>query len=340
MVNEKRRPTIIDVAREAGVSAATVSNALNNTRYVNVETKRRIDDARRALGYTRNVHARRLRSSGIETIGLFSSMPFAIQSEGSGLGFLMEVVAAASVIALESGFALSLFPPLGLDPSRFNDLAIAAALVLEPDANDPYVAHLRATATPFVTIGLQPGAPPGGAAVDLDSRRTATLLLDHLLAAGARRIALMIGANRRTSHLEAEAAYQEYAASAAHAPIVFRLEETGGEAAAYAAAAALIDAHPEVDGLLAPVDRFAAGALRAFIDRGIPVPDQIRIATRHDGPRSRELRPQITAVNLHLEAVAKIAVDLLIKQVRDGQHPETVIAPPSELIVRNSTVAG
>lgn len=339
MVNENRRPTIVDVARIAGVSAATVSNAINNTRYVNVETKRRIDEARRMLGYTRNVHARRLRSSGIETIGLFSAMPFAISSGGSRLEFLMEVIAAASVMALESGFALSLFPPHCLDPSRFNDLAIAAALVLEPDANDSFVEHLRATATPFVTIGLQPDAPPGGAAVDMNSRHTATLLLGHLLAAGARRIALMIGANRRTSYLEAEAVYREYAARTALTPIVIRLEETGGEAVAYAAASALVDAHPDVDGLLAPVDRFAAGSLRAFIDRGIAVPGQMRIATRHDGPRTRELRPQITAVDLHLDAVAQIAVDLLIKQVREGQRAETVVAPPSTLIVRESTVA-
>jgi len=313
------RPTIIDVARAAGVSPATVSNAINNRRYVEARTKKRVTAVAQRLGYTPNVHARRLRSTGIGTIGLFSSMPFSISGHASRLGFLMEIAATAAVSALQNGFALLLVPSLAGGLPRFEELAIDGAIVVEPSAADPYVAELRRLGIPLVTVGRQFGAPAGVASIDLRSAETARLLLDHLRAVPADRIALIIGTVQRTSYLETEAVYLEAAAAQNMEPVIVRIDESGGEEAAFEATLGLMAAHPELDGILASVDTFAAGALRALKHLGIAVPGALRLATRHDGHRARESAPPLTAVDLHLEDVAERAVELLLERMRPGR---------------------
>jgi DNA-binding LacI/PurR family transcriptional regulator len=338
---ERKRATIVDVARLANVSAATVSNAINNRRYVDAQTKLRIDAAAAQLGYTPNVHARRMRSTGIGTIGLFSSMPFAVSGNVSRFGFLLEIAATAAISALEGGYALLLVPSVANDVPRFEELAIDGAIVVEPDADDPYIEQLRRRAIPFVTVGKQHGAAAGSAAIDLRSAETTQLLIDHLRRMSARRIALITGTTRRNSYVESEDVYAMLARSHGTESIIVRIDEIGGEEAAYAATLRLIDEHPDLDGILASVDTFATGSLRALRSRGIAVPEQVRLATRYDGIRARESRPPLTAVNLHLDVIAAEAVSLLLEQLRSGVSGGLLVrAPDPELVLRRSTDAG
>jgi DNA-binding LacI/PurR family transcriptional regulator len=250
----------------------------------------------------------------------------------------MEIAATAAVSALENGFALLLVPSTAAGLPRFDDLAIDGAIVLEPSIDDPYVEHLQRRGIPLVTIGKQPGAPPGAAAIDLRSAETATLLLDHLRAQTAQRIALITGRTRRTSYVESEAEYARFAAQHAMVPVVVHVDEDLGEAGAFDAAAGLMQAHPQIDGILASVDTFAAGTLRALTALGIRVPERVRLATRYDGHRARESAPPLTAVDLHLEDVAVRAIALLLEVMQAGPAGRTVRAAAPELLVRRSTV--
>jgi DNA-binding LacI/PurR family transcriptional regulator len=334
-----KRPTIVDVARLANVSAATVSNAINNRRYVDAKTKLRIEVAARQLGYTPNVYARRMRSTGIGTIGLFSSMPYAVSGQESRLGFLLEIAATAAVSALEGGYALLLVPATAMGIPRFAELAIDGAIVVEPDASDPYIDQLSARAVPFVTIGKQLHAPSSQAAVDIRSGATAQLLIDHLRAMSARNIALIIGAAQRNSYVESEEVYAMLARSHGMKPIIVRIDEGGGEAAAFDATLTLMREHPGIDGIFAAVDTFAAGVLRALQTLGLAVPDSVRLATRYDGIRARVSEPPLSAVNLHLEAVAVHAIELLLEQINRPGAGRTITAPEPELVARRSTQA-
>ena len=87
-----------------------------------------------------------------------------------------------------------------------------------------------------------------------------------------------------------------------------------------------------------PVDAFATGAVQAAADLGRNIPRDLRIATRYDGLRARESRPQLTAVNLHLPEIAAIAVNLLLQHIegRSGAHRRS--GPLPELILRESSV--
>lgn len=208
-VQNKKRAKLIDVARHAGVSPGTVSNALHNTRFVEPQTRRRIEEAIVALNYTPNIRARQLRTGKTNTIALLSSVPLAIASGASRLGFMMEVALTSAMMALEKQHALILVPP-GANP--LDAVSFDAAILIEPAENDPQLQALAQAGIPCVTIGRTPGTDTLVPWVELHSAATAQLLLTHLEASGASKCALFVGNTRRTSVLESEAAYQRWCA--------------------------------------------------------------------------------------------------------------------------------
>jgi DNA-binding LacI/PurR family transcriptional regulator len=332
-----RRPTIVDIARQLGVSAATVSNALTGRRSVDATTRERIQAMARDLGYTPNLRARRLRTGRADTIAIFSPMPFAVAAGPSRLGFLMEIAGAAAVSALENGIALVLVPPLERGRPPFEDMQIDGAVVVEPAADDPDVAILRERGIPVVSIGRLPGAADVPF-VDIQSLLTTELMLDHLAEQAARHVALLIGAQPRNSYLEAESAYRKFAGRHRMKPIVARLDEKGGEAAAHETTRELLARHPELDALCVPVDVFAVGALKAALESGRRVPRNLKLVTRYDGVRARECNPSLTAVNLHLDTLAVLAVELLLESMNGGGTRSSAVGPTPQLVIRGSTV--
>ena len=329
------RSTIRDVARRAGVSPATVSHALTGARRVDEGTRRRVEAAVAALGYAPNLGARRFRTGRAGAIAVLSSMPAAVAAGPSRLGFLMEVAASAALAALDHGVALILVPPVPHPEAALRHVEIDGALLIEPAENDPFLDLVARRAIPAVAIGrpLDATLPY----VDLDHRGVAGMLLDHLHAAGARRVPLLVGARARASHRDAEAVHRERAEAEGAEPLVVRVPEEAGEEGARAATERLLDEAPGLDGLLVPVDAFATGVMRALRDRGLAVPGRVRVATRHDGPRAREERPALTAVDLRLDAVARLGVDRLMAEVAGRGGPAVVPAPPPRLVPRAST---
>jgi DNA-binding LacI/PurR family transcriptional regulator len=331
-----RRPRIIDVARVARVSPATVSNVLNESRHVDPQTRARVAAAVARLGYTPDLRAQRLRTGQPTTIAILSSMPFAVAAGPSRLGFLMEVAAVAAAVAMEKGLALVLVPPAEFKRAPIERLDVNGVLVLEPLANDPEVSRLHARGIPVVTIGRQPD-DVDNPYVDLQSAYTARLLLDHLWGQGGRDIALVLGQQKRNSYLETEKEYRAFARRHKMSSRILRLDETAGETAARAACRDLLSGDSKIDALCVPVDAFATGAVLAAADLGRNVPRDLKIATRYDGLRARESRPQLTAVNLHLPEIAAIAVNLLLHHINGKPGVRQQRGPLPELIPRESS---
>lgn len=327
-----------DVARAAGVSAATASNALNNRRYVEEATKARVQQAAAQLGYVPNPRARNLRTGEAHGIALISPMPFAIAGGPSRLGFLMEIASVAATFTIERGMVLLLVPPVDAATVNLDQLEIDGALLIEPSADDPTAAHFTQRGVPVVCIGRQPGSDTPF--VDLQSHATVSLLLRHLHDQGARHIALLVGAQPRTSHIEAERAYLEMMRLQHKTPVICRVDEQGGEAAAQAAVRQLMSEWPALDGLCAPVDVFAVGAIKALHELGRTVPGDVKLATRYDGILARSCTPPLTAVDLHLPMVAQAACSVLLARLRGEAAPGPLIIPPPQLVPRRSSQAG
>ena len=333
-----RRPTIVDVARAAGVAPSTVSHALNNKGYVEAKTKEKILKAVARLGYRPNPRAQGLRNGGAKTIALISAMPLGVAGGASKLGFLMELAAVAAEEAMRRGLALVLVPPQPTGEA-WPALEIDGALVVEPTADDPHMKWLTAGNLPAVSLGRWPGRDRSPH-VDLRSADSALMLLEHLKAAGAGRVAVMIGDRVRASYEETEAVYGRFCEEQGQEPLVLKLDESGGEMAGQAGAAELFQKHPEVDGLLALVDAFAVGAVRAAEGRGYNLPGRLKIATRYDGLRAKLCRPPLTSLDLHLDEVAALGVELLARMLNDPDYAGVLRPARPSLVIRESTVAG
>ncbi|TYC52061.1 LacI family DNA-binding transcriptional regulator [Rhodobacterales bacterium] len=339
-MKKTNKVTVIDVARFAGVSPATVSNAINSTRYVDVETKKKIDRAIAELGYVPNLKARRLRTGKANAIAVFSSMPFSISAGPSRLGFMMEIAASAAVAALEKQLSLILVPPLPAGDPSFDHVEADGALVIEPSTDDLYLAELKKRGVPVVAIGRPNTGPSTNVPyVDLQAKTVTETIFDHFRQTGARAPALFVGRTDRMAFHETETAYRRIAAQAGFAPVVDYLDERQGEDAGFEAAQKLARSHPEVDALFVQVDTFATGAVRGFSELGIDIPGRMRIATRYDGVRARETTPRLTSFNLHLDEVAKLALDRLLQEMGQMPGPQSIAGPAPEIIVRDSSMA-
>lgn len=335
-----RRPKITDVANAAGVSITTVSHSLSGRGFVDPATRQRVQAVARKLGYRPNVHAQRLRTGGAHTIVLLSSMPFAVAAGPSRLGFMMEIAAVAASAALTRGLALVLAAPLETAETPLDALDIDGALVIEPAAVDRNVAYLEQRGLPLVTIGKQPGSVHAIPYVDIHSAATTRALLGHLYGEGARRIALIVGAERRNSYVESESVYQSFAQEHAMPAVISRADESDGEEAGRVESLRLLVMHPELDALCVPIDAFAVGAARAMREAGRDVPSDVKIVTRYDGLRARHCTPPLTAMNLHLDQVASLAVDLLFEHLHGNTRRLAIAGPEPDLIVRESSRRG
>jgi DNA-binding LacI/PurR family transcriptional regulator len=334
-----RRPTIKDVAQAARVSLTTVSHALNDRGYVDPDTRARVKRVAAELGYRPNLRAQRLRTGRANSIALLSSMPFAVAGGSSRLGFMMEVAAVAAEAALQRGQALILVPNLEGSRQLIDELDIDGALVVEPVADDPQVRRLRERGVAVVSIGRLADEGMAIPQIDLQAAATGELLLEHLLAQGARRIALLVGSQQRHSYVEMERVYTAFIRRHRFPRMVAKADEYGGEEAGKAACRELLADYPDIDAICVPVDAFATGAIAALQEAGRGVPGDVMVATRYDGLRAKNANPPLTAVNLHLEQVSALAVELLFQHIQGDSARQTVAGPAPELVARRSSRA-
>jgi DNA-binding LacI/PurR family transcriptional regulator len=338
MKKTQSRVTLIDVAKRAGVSPATVSNCVNAARYVDAETKIRIDKAIAELGYVPNLGARRLRTGRANTVAVLSSMPFAVSAGPSRLGFMMEIAASAAIAALERQMSLVLVPPVAVDHPGFLNLEADGVLFIEPSSDDPHVTDLVRRGMPLVTIGRvglhQETRIPH---VALNATLITEQALAHLASTGARNMALFVGQTARASYRDAEIAYLDFATRTGMAPVIRRLSEIEGEAAGYRAACALLEQNPQIDAILVPIDTFATGVVQALRQKGRRIPQDVRVVTRYDGLRARESMPKLTAFNLFLDDIARLALTRLFQEIDGTDAPPEISAPAPTLIIRESS---
>lgn len=330
-----RRATVKDVARLAGVSPGTVSNALSGTRAVDRETRQRVEAAVAELGYVPNLAARHFRTGLSNTLAVMTSMPPAVSAGSSKLGFLMEVAASAAISALEHNATLVLVPPIADPETALRNVVMDGAILIEPAQSDPFLDLLTRRGVPVVVIGQPPRDDLPW--IDMHYRQTADLLIGHLLQQPTRCMPLLIGASARASHAEAEAVYRARMAATGLPSHVIRIPEAAGEEGARQAMHALIRELPDLDAVFASVDAFATGVMRALREAGRAVPQQVRVATRYDGLRAREERPALTATNLHLDAVAGLAIDRLMDLLAGRPAPLRVEGPLPVLVPRGSS---
>jgi DNA-binding LacI/PurR family transcriptional regulator len=260
---------------------------------------------------------------------------FAVQV--GDLGYFLQVTNAATSAALERGYAVTLLPARW-SPETLARLPLDGGIVVDPVRDDAVVAALSARALPVVTLGRQPGGPPGAPWIDNDHHAGTRAMLNHLVSEGATRIALLAAHMVSSYALDTLAAYGEWCEDTGAEPLVATVRGSLSERGAYAETMKLLESAQPPDAIYATLDRLALGALLAADARGLRVPADLRIAACTESEESRRSRPALSALSLNPELLASQAIDLLADLI-EGRPTERQRIVPSVLMVRRSTRA-
>lgn len=329
--------TLKDVAQLAGVSPRTVSNVVNNHRYVSASTRARVEAALAALDYRPNQVAKSLRTGKIGLLGFV--VPDLSQSHFARLA--AEVVKVATA----RGYTVAVDQTHG-DREREQRLirlgprgAMFDGAIFHPEALRAEDIADRESSFPLVLIGER----IAGDHLDhvyIDDRAAAYEATQRLIAAGHRRIAaigLRRASHAHTAHLREEGVRQALAQAAGTVEAgrhqyVERYEAADG----YEAMANLISSRDRPDAVICFSDMLAIGALRRTHECGVTVPEEMSLVGFDDITEASYSIPQLTSVAADNAAIADRAVSALIGRIAEPESPIQEHMIPHHLVTRES----
>lgn len=326
--------TIKEVARKAGVSIATVSRVLNNVGAVDERTRDIVSRAVLDLRYVPNPIGRGLSRQKTEAIGLLLPDLFG--------EFFSEVIRGADQTAQLHRHHLV------VSSSHNSREEIAAAvrmmrgrvdglLIMSPhiDANT-----LRENLPPHLPVTLINARVEGDDydSLNVDNFAGSVAMVEHLLAHGHRRIALIKGSEDNLDALERLRGYR-HALTTGGGERRSEYEIVGNftEASGYDAVRQILQIRPRPTAVFACNDTTAIGAMSALREEGLVVPDEIAVAGFDDIPISAYLTPSLTTVHVGINQLGVLAVETLLRAVgKRNAHRKEHRTIPTALACRES----
>jgi LacI family transcriptional regulator len=328
--------SIKDVAREAGVSTATVSHVINNTRFVSDEVRARVERAIEECRYYPNAHARSLASGRSRIIGLVIS--------DIANPFFPELVKSIEAAAFEQGYDVVL-SNTNYDSERtshyvrrYIERKVTGVAVMTSELDQELIeelAHCKVSAV-FLDAGKS-GLHMNNLRVDYEEGIRQAIR--HLVDLGHRRIAYISGTkNLRSSRRRLEAFQRNIEQLFPDDPeLIFygNFKVDGGKQAAREILNELGANLPTA--VVAANDLTAIGAKSEFRAAGLHVPDDISIVGFDDIAFAALTEPALTTVHLPLTELGRRAVEVLVKSSEDLKKEGVEIVIPTSLVVRDST---
>jgi LacI family transcriptional regulator len=329
-----RRPTIRDVAEQAGVSIATVSRVLNDRADVSVETRERVREVARSVGYTADPAARGLVTQRTQLVAV-------VVGDNAGhrdlsLLFFGKVMAAISRRLALADYDSLLVQPLELGMHHRFD----AAILIGIDGNDPLVTDLWMRSVPYVGVDVRVGGRRN-AFVGSDHAAGMRLAITHLHDLGHRRIAHVAGARNTVAGADRIAAFQREARLLGlEHPDDYVREADFSSAGGYRETCALLALDERPTAIIAASDLMALAALQAIRDAGLrPGPD-VAVVGFDDIEAAELAHPPLTTIRQDREKLGTLAAERAIELIEhaDLRPPDTIL--PVELVVRASSSPG
>lgn len=327
--------TIFDVAREAGVSYATVSRVVNNKAHVRPEKRAAVLQAMERLGYVANQQARSLAGGRSQVIGLL------VHEFGTSyMGALIEGIDEALAATEYDVLLYSLFRRKTREAAYVAAITRGMAdglLLVLPRNPEAYLQSLRLRHFPYVLVDHQ-GIGSGDPAVGATNVRGGYDAARHLIELGHRRIGLITGDLTVRCALDRMAGFRAGLADFG-VPFVPDLVCEGDfrQPAAYAAAHTLLSLPNRPTAIFASNDVSAFATMDAARDLGLRVPEDLSLVGFDDVPTAELVTPKLTTVRQPLHAMGKLAVEMLIERIADPALPPERRDLPTELIVRDTT---
>jgi LacI family transcriptional regulator len=326
--------TIRDVAREAGVSVATVSRAFNNSGPVREETRRRIEEVALRLRYSPNSAARSLSTRQTEVIGVLLPDLYG--------EFFSEVIRGIDQWVQREGWHLLVSS--SHDERSDIEAALRAMrgrvdglLVMSPDLDARALSENLPANLPVVLLNCE----VDGRAYDslnIDNYGGAVAVTRYLLDRGHRRIGAITGLPRNHDARERLRGVRAALATAG-LPLEPGLMIQGdfSEASGYRAARALVEGGRLPTAIVAGNDSMAIGALSALAESGVRVPEDVALVGFDDIPTAQYVAPPLTTVRVAISELGGRAAARLLESLSQPAAWEPVQQLlPTELVIRRS----
>lgn len=330
--------TIKEVAREAGVSIATVSRVLNGRAEVAAATRARVEEVARRLRYWPDSTAKSLITRRTMTLGVllpelygdfFSEFIHGLDLAARGQGYHLLVSSSHSEAAEIEAMLKAM-------RGRVDGLVVMA-----PEADSRLLERTAADRLPLVLVN--PRDTDGRFDVlSIDNYGGAFAMTRHLLGLGHRRLAFIAGP---TANVDAQErlrgfreACEEFAGGAAD---VMEIEGDFREESGYRAGRMILGCRPRPTAVFAANDAMAIGALAALGEAAVAVPEEVALAGFDDIPIARFVAPPLTTVRVAIRQLGEKAVQRLFAAIDAGDgHQRQWERLSTELVVRVSCGSG
>ncbi|MBG0817190.1 LacI family DNA-binding transcriptional regulator [Planomonospora sp. ID82291] len=328
--------SIKEVAARAGVSPGTVSNVLNRPAKVAAATRERVEEAIRELGFVRHGSASTLRAGHSRTLGL--------SVIDIGNPFFTDVAAGIEDAASERGYAVILGNSAGSRAKEERNLRVLAeqrvrgVLIIPTDEDLSRLDRLREHGISVVLVD-HPAHRPDQCAVAVDDVAGGRTAVAHLLARGASGVAYVTGPLTIRQCLERRQGALAALEAAGLGPDRLRVAEmaamnarAGEKAAGDLLAAGLPDA------VFCANDLLALGVLRALLQAGVRVPDDVMLMGYDDIEFAAASAVSLSSMRQPTHQLGRIATELVLDECENPEtHAHQHIMFQPELVAREST---
>lgn len=329
------------MAREANVSHATVSYILSNSLHaerISEETKQRVWDAVRRLGYRSNPIGRALKRGYTSQITLLIvTWNLARSHSATAMAISRAAVARdlqSTVHVADSDYDAEAF----LKRTNLHNTGGILVLWDSPALRSSFLNQIASEGLPVVD--LLPDSPPGISVVTADREDAGYKVTRHLVGLGHKRIGVICDTSSRAKTSLRKLAGYRRALEDAHIPydqsLVENVTEFGFDGG-YQGYTRLMTRSPDVTAIFCINDPMALGALVAASESGKKCPEELSVVGYGDSPEAEYWRPRLTTVSLSADRVAARAIEMIVdRRNAPDRGPETVLIP-GQLIIREST---
>jgi DNA-binding LacI/PurR family transcriptional regulator len=327
---------IKDVAREVEMSTATVSRALRGLPGVSDETRSRVQETARRLGYVPSPSAAGLASGQTRTVAVI--VPFVTR------WFFAAVVQGAEEVLRERGYDLLLYNLAG-DPSARHRVfetslltkRVDAVLVLSLKPSEKELHRLQRLGRPVTVVGAD---LPGWATVRIDDHHAAATAMEHLIELGHCRIGYVGGATEGVLDFTAPTArLAGYRDSLLAAGLVSEPSlEANGEftfAGGVRAGRELLERKDRPSAIFAASDEMAIGVIRAARDLGLRVPEDLSVVGIDDHEMAGFF--DLTTVAQPVHEQGRVAAQQVLRSLSHPDWKPEQVLLPTRLVVRSTT---
>ena len=336
----RHQVTIKDIAKQLGVSVATVSRALRDLPDIHPDTKKLVLDLAKALDYQPNVLATSLVKSKTKTLGLivpdlgyyfFSTVVKAVEDAAIAAGYSLLIAQT------QESFERELTNIQNLSRSQVEGIIISLS---RETVNFEHLTRLQRRGIPLVFFDRD-SEEIDASKVMVDNEQSAYEAVKHLIENGCKRIAFLAGPTNVSVSNQRRMGYSR------------ALQEAGIESdpsliihSDYFQDSAISKTHQLMkeanrpDGILVVSDRLAIGVLIALRELNISVPNEVKMVSFNNEPICSLVSPTISSIAQPLEEIGRLSVELLLEQIEhktDNPIPRVEVLK-TKLIVRESSV--